>query len=49
MPAVRRQEAVMNERPFIATLFVTGPIAMVIWSEAAVLHGRGPGPRELLG
>ncbi|SFL87969.1 Uncharacterised protein [Nocardia asteroides] len=49
MPAVRPQAPVMTERPFIATLFVTGPIAMVIWSEAAVLHGRGPGPRELLG
>ncbi|MFE6922982.1 hypothetical protein ACFVAV_18280 [Nocardia sp. NPDC057663] len=39
----------MTERPFIAALFVTGPIAMLIWSETAVLHGRGPGPRELLG
>ncbi|MFI5499416.1 hypothetical protein ACIA5E_10160 [Nocardia asteroides] len=35
--------------PVVAALFVTGPIAMLIWSETAVLHGRGPGPRELLG
>ncbi|WP_269820723.1 hypothetical protein [Nocardia asteroides] len=39
----------MSQRPVIAALFVTGPIAMLIWSEAAVLHGTGPGPRELLG
>ncbi|WP_157224947.1 hypothetical protein [Nocardia thailandica] len=39
----------MTEQAFIAALFVTGPIAMVIWSEAAVLHGRGPTARELLG
>ncbi|MFE9785526.1 hypothetical protein ACFYO7_09115 [Nocardia salmonicida] len=38
-----------TERPLIAALFVTGPIAMLIWSETAVEHGRGPSPRELLG
>ncbi|WP_280348379.1 hypothetical protein [Nocardia neocaledoniensis] len=34
---------------FIAALFVTGPIALVVWSETAVLHGHGPTPRQLLG
>ncbi|WP_433560478.1 hypothetical protein ACQP1O_22555 [Nocardia sp. CA-151230] len=37
------------ERPLIAELFVCGPIAMLIWSETAVLHGRGPSVRELMG
>ncbi|MFE3101593.1 hypothetical protein ACFROC_33280 [Nocardia tengchongensis] len=36
------------ERPPIAELFVCGPIAMLIWSETAVLHGRGPSARELM-
>ncbi|MFB8007785.1 hypothetical protein [Nocardia sp. NPDC056000] len=36
-----------TEYPTIATLFVCGPIAMLIWSETAVLHGRGPSAREL--
>ncbi|MEV6770325.1 hypothetical protein AB0N05_17060 [Nocardia sp. NPDC051030] len=37
------------ERPLIAELFVCGPIAMLIWSETAVLDGRGPSVRELMG
>ncbi len=37
-----------EQRP-IAELFVCGPVAMLIWSEIAVLHGRGPSARELMG
>ncbi|MEU1428272.1 hypothetical protein ACFRAQ_01990 [Nocardia sp. NPDC056611] len=33
----------------IADLFVCGPVAMLLWSETAVLHGRGPSVRDLLG
>lgn len=38
-----------SETPPIAELFVVGPIAMLIWSEAAVRHGRGPSAREFIG
>ncbi|MFD7842151.1 hypothetical protein ACFV4K_04320 [Nocardia sp. NPDC059764] len=38
-----------REQPMIAELFVCGPIAMLIWSETAVLHGRGPSVQELMG
>jgi hypothetical protein len=37
------------EQHMIAELFVCGPIAMLIWSETAVLHGHGPTVRELMG
>ncbi|MEC3952427.1 hypothetical protein VMT65_05205 [Nocardia sp. CDC153] len=37
------------ESHLIAELFVCGPIAMLIWSETALLHGRGPSARELMG
>ncbi|MEV6338503.1 hypothetical protein AB0M12_27740 [Nocardia vinacea] len=37
------------ERPPIAELFVCGPIALLIYSELAVLHGRGPSERQLMG
>ncbi|WP_281032470.1 hypothetical protein [Nocardia pneumoniae] len=36
------------ELPHVAVLFVCGPIAMLIWSETAVLGGRGPSARELM-
>ncbi|MFE3798713.1 hypothetical protein [Nocardia tengchongensis] len=37
------------QRPVLAELFVCGPIAMLIWSETALLQGRGPSARELMG
>lgn len=37
------------EKHIIAELFVCGPVAMLIWSETAVLHGRGPAARQLMG
>ena len=37
------------QRPPIAELFVCGPIALLVYSELAVLHGRGPSERELMG
>ncbi|MGW5109098.1 hypothetical protein [Nocardia sp. NPDC004123] len=37
-----------SEQRVIAELFVCGPVAMLIWSETAVLHGRGPSARELM-
>ncbi|MFD3425497.1 hypothetical protein ACFWVM_14995 [Nocardia fluminea] len=36
-----------ENRP-IAELFVCGPIALLIYSELAVLHGRGPTERQLM-
>ncbi|MFB8274595.1 hypothetical protein [Nocardia colli] len=32
-----------------ATTVPTGPAALWIWSETALLHGQGPTARELLG
>ncbi len=46
MPSLR---ALRNrDRPDVATLF-TGPAALWLWAELALLHGRGPSARELLG
>ncbi|WP_268893241.1 hypothetical protein [Nocardia terrae] len=38
-----------TESRLIAELFVCGPVAMLLWSETAVLHGRGPSARQLMG
>lgn len=31
------------------TTVFAGPVALWIWAELAVLHGRGPSVRDLLG
>ncbi|MGK8558195.1 hypothetical protein [Nocardia gipuzkoensis] len=36
------------EQLYVAALFVCGPISMLIWSEIAVLGGRGPSAWELM-
>ncbi|GAB0101410.1 hypothetical protein JMUB6875_03740 [Nocardia sp. JMUB6875] len=44
MPSFR---AVRSDLAFATTIF-TGPVALWLWSELAVLHGRGPTPSDFL-